>query len=469
LKNENKKQEDARIKVSVVVRDGFTGSLGVILATLGSAVGLGNIWKFPYLTGVNGGAAFLIVYLVSTLLVGLPVMISEQMLGRKAKAEAISTFLKLNPNKKQPWWLIGGFGVVAAFLIMAFYTEVAGWVFAYVIKSMGNSINSTDPAVTKEAFDAMISNPWLSILIQWVVLALIGFIILQGVAKGIERTTKRVMPILFGLLVIIVIRSLTLEGAVEGLKFLFMPDFGKLTGAAILTAMGLAFFKLSIGMGTMITYGSYYGDDQNIPMNAAKVMLGDLTVSILAGMAIFPAVFAYGIQPDAGPSLLFITIPNVFASMPFGHVFMVLFFLLTSLAAVGAMLSLIEVPVAFIGEHYHKTRKQATLLVVSLLAALGSLAALSNSILAQAKIFGLTFFDLFDFVSSNVLLPVGGFFIVLFVGWVIGWNKVEKALSNNGSLKNQKLIRVYFNLVRFVTPIFVLIVLLNGFGIFKFN
>jgi len=189
----------------------------------------------------------------------------------------------------------------------------------------------------------------------------------------------------------------------------------------------------------------------------------------LAGMAIFPAVFAYGIQPDAGPSLLFITIPNVFASMPFGHVFMVLFFLLTSLAAVGAMLSLIEVPVAFIAEHYHKTRKQATLLVVSLLAALGSLAALSNSILAQAKIFGLTFFDLFDFVSSNVLLPVGGFFIVLFVGWVIGWNKVEKALSNNGSLKNQKLIRVYFNLVRFVTPIFVLIVLLNGFGIFKFN
>jgi len=314
----------------------------------------------------------------------------------------------------------------------------------------------------------MISNPWLSILIQWVVLALIGFIILQGVAKGIERTTKRVMPVLFGLLIIIVIRSLTLEGASEGLKFLFMPDFGKLTGAAILTAMGLAFFKLSIGMGTMITYGSYYGDDQNIPMNAAKVMLGDLTVSILAGMAIFPAVFAYGIEPGAGPSLLFITIPNVFASMPFGHVFMVLFFLLTSLAAVGAMLSLIEVPVAFMAEHYHMTRKKATLIVVGLLAALGSLAALSNSVLAQTKVLGLTFFDLFDFVSSNVLLPVGGLFIVLFVGWVIGWNKVEKALSNQGTLKNIKLIKVYFNLVRFVTPVLVLIVLLNGFGVFKF-
>ena len=468
MKNEIKQQQVSKQNTSTFVRDGFTGGLGVILATLGSAVGLGNIWKFPYLTGVNGGAAFLIVYLVSTLLVGLPVMISEQMLGRKAKAEAISTFLKLNPNKKQPWWLLGVFGVVAAFMIMAFYTEVAGWVFAYVIKSMGNSINSTDPVVTKAAFDAMISNPWLSILIQWVVLALIGFIILQGVAKGIERTTKRVMPVLFGLLIIIVIRSLTLEGAAEGLMFLFMPDFGKLTGAAILTAMGLAFFKLSIGMGTMITYGSYYGDDQNIPMNAAKVMLGDLTVSILAGMAIFPAVFAYGIEPGAGPSLLFITIPNVFASMPFGHLFMVLFFLLTSLAAVGAMLSLIEVPVAFMAEHYHMTRKKATLIVVGLLAALGSLAALSNSVLAQTKVFGFTFFDFFDFVSSNVLLPVGGLFIVLFVGWVIGWNKVEKALSNQGTLKNIKLIKVYFNLVRFVTPVLVLIVLLNGFGVFKF-
>jgi len=466
LEKPDKKNNGPKKNGSVAVRDGFTGGLGVILATLGSAVGLGNIWKFPYLTGVNGGAAFLIVYLLSTLLVGLPVMISEHMLGRKAKAEAITTFLKLNPNKKQPWWLIGVFGVVAAFMIMAFYTEVAGWVFAYVIKSMGNAIFSTDPAVTEAAFGSMISNPWISLGIQWAVLALVGFIILQGVAKGIERTAKRVMPVLFALLIIVVIRSLTLEGASEGLKFLFMPDFSKLTGAAILTAMGLAFFKLSIGMGTMITYGSYFGDDQNIPMNATKVMLGDLIVSLLAGMAIFPAVFAYGVEPGAGPSLLFITIPTVFASMPFGHFFMVIFFLLTSLAAIGAMLSLIEVPVAFLAEHYKMTRKKATLVIVGLLAAVGSLAALSNNVLADAKLFGKTFFDLFDYLSSNVLLPVGGLFIVLFVSWVIGWNKVENALTNNGTLKNVKLVKVYFNLTRYVTPILVLIVLLNGFGVF---
>jgi NSS family neurotransmitter:Na+ symporter len=465
LKNQSE-LPDKRKNVSNLAREGFTSGLGVIFATLGSAVGLGNIWKFPYLTGVNGGAAFLIIYLLSTLVIGLPVMISEHMLGREAKGDAISTFRKLSPNKKAPWWLVGVFGVLAAFLIMAFYTEVAGWVFAYVIKSMGSEVFSTDPQITAAAFGSMISSPWLSLIVQWIVLALVGFIILQGVAKGIERTTKRVMPVLFVLLVIVAIRGLTLEGSSAGLQFLFMPDFSKITGAAILTAMGLAFFKLSIGMGAMITYGSYYGDDQNIPMNAAKVMLGDLSVSILAGIAIFPAVFAYGIQPDAGPSLLFITIPTVFASMPFGHVFMVIFFLLTSLAAIGAMVSLTEVPVAFLCDQFHMARKKATLIIVGLLVVVGSTGALSNNVLANAKVLGLTFFDLFDYLTSNVLLPVGGLFIALFVGWVFGWNKVEKALTNKGTLKNTKLVRFYFNVTRYVTPLLVLVVLLNGLGVF---
>jgi len=450
----------------VLTADRFTGSLGVIVATLGSAVGLGNIWKFPYLTGANGGAAFLIVYVISTLLVGLPVMISEHMIGRTARAEAIHAFLKLNPGKKAPWWLIGAAGVVAAFFIMAFYTEVAGWVLAYVVKSFGSGIFTTDAAVTGAAFTGLISNPWLSLVIQWVVLAFIGFIIVQGVAKGIEKTTKRVLPVLLVLLIIVVIRSLTLEGAGEGIKFLFQPDFSKLTGAAILTAMGLAFFKLSIGMGTMITYGSYYGDDQNIPANAVRVMLGDLTVSILAGLAIFPAVFAYGIEPGAGASLLFITIPTVFASMPFGHVFMVIFFVLTFLAAVGAMLSLVEVLAAFMVEKFKMSRLKSTLIVVVSLAVVGSLASLSNSVLGDMKLLGMTFFDFFDYVSSNILLPVGGFFIVVFVGWVLGWKRVEQALTNSGKLKNVGLARVFFFVTRFVTPVLVLVVLLNGFGVF---
>lgn len=245
-------------------RTGFATALGAMFATLGSAVGLGNIWKFPYLTGASGGAAFIIVYLISTLLVGLPVMIAEIMMGRAAKANAIETMRKLSPSKSQPWWLIGVSGVLSAFLIMAFYTEVAGWVFAYVFKSISGGLLSTDPEATSQAFTSLVSNPFQSLLWQWIVLALMSLIIIRGVSKGIEATTKRLLPLLLVLLIIIDIRSLTLPGASEGLKFLFTPDFSELTGAAILTAMGLAFFKLSVGMGTMTTYGSYWKDDQNI-------------------------------------------------------------------------------------------------------------------------------------------------------------------------------------------------------------
>ncbi len=445
-------------------RDGFTSALGVIAATLGSAIGLGNIWKFPSLTGSNGGATFLLVYLISTLLVGLPVMISEIMLGRKAKADAISTLIKLAPPK-QPWWLVGAAGVLSAFLILAFYTEVAGWVFAYIFKSLFGSVLSTDPNVTTTAFTQLITDPVQSLVWQWLVLVFIGLIIILGVSKGIEGTTKRLMPVLFGILVIVCLRSLTLPGAMAGLVFLFQPDFSKINGSVVLVAMGLSFFKLSVGMGTMITYGSYFRDDQNIPWTTIRVMLGDLLVSILAGIAIFPAVFAFGFEPTAGPSLLFITIPAVFASMPFGQVFLVLFFLLAAVAATGAMLSLLEVPVAFLNERIGMKRWQATVLTVVALMLIGSTAALSSSTLAEVKIFGLTFFDLYDYATSNILLPLGGLFITIFVGWVWGPTKIEAALSNQGALKNSSIIRAFFFTVRFVAPVLILLIMLNGLKI----
>ncbi len=441
-------------------RDAFTTSLGVIAATLGSAIGLGNIWKFPSLTGTNGGAAFIIVYLLSTLLVGLPVMISELMLGRKARANAVTTMQKLAPGRA-PWWLIGAFGALAAFLIMAFYTEVAGWVFAYVFKAASGSILTTNPEQTGAAFTSLITDPTQSLIWQWIVLAVVGLIIALGVSKGIEAVTKRLMPILFGILVIVCIRSLTLPGAIDGLAFMFKPDFSKVTAAVVLTAMGLSFFKLSVGMGTMITYGSYFRDDQNIPMTALRVMLADLSVSILAGVAIFPAVFAFGFKPDAGASLLFITIPAVFASMPLGGVFMVLFFVLAAIATIGAMLSLLEVPVAFLAERTHMSRKVATLLTVVLLAVIGSAAALSNSTLANFKLFGMVPFDLFDYATSNILLPVGGFFIAVFVGWTWGFDQVKQALTNEGLLRNERIIKVFFGLIKFVTPLLVFVVLLS--------
>ena len=450
-------------------RDTFTTGLGVLAATLGSAVGLGNIWKFPSLTGTNGGAAFIFIYVIATLLVGLPVMISEHVIGRTTRANAITSFTKLAP--RQLWWLIGVAGVVSAFLIMAFYTEVTAWVFAYIPKAISGGLNSTDPTVTGQAFTSLISSPWQSLIWQWVVLAWVAAIILAGVSRGIEAMTKRLLPILFGILIIINIRSLTLSGVNEGLAFLFKPDWSAVTWLTVLTAVGLSFFKLSVGMGTMITYGSYFREDQNIPATATRVMLADLLVSVLAGMAIFPTVFTYGFAPDAGPSLLFITMPAVFSSLPGGPViqnlFMVLFFLLAAIAATGAMLSLFEVPVAYLDERLGWSRRKSTIITAVALALVGSTAALSSSTLANFKIAGKTMFDLFDFVSSNVLLPIGGLFICIFVGWFWGAPTVKKHLSNDGTLRNAPVINAFFAVVKFVTPVLLVLVLLNGLQIIK--
>ena len=446
-------------------RDGFTSTFGVLVATLGSAVGLGNIWKFPALTGLNGGAGFLLVYLLATLLVGLPVMIVETMLGRAARANAVSTFEQLEP-RQGGWKIIGWMGFVAALLIMSFYSGVAGWVYAYIFKAMSGEIATTDPKIAGAAFGQLVSNPVASLIWQWVVLGITGGIIMLGVAKGIEAVTRRLMPLLFLLLLILCARSLTLPGASEGLAFLFSPDFSKITPTVLLTALGLAFFKISIGMGTMLTYGSYFRPDQNIPATTARVMLADLSVSLLAGMAIFPAVFAFGFAPAAGPSLVFMTIPAVFTSMPGGTLFMTLFFILTAVASVGAILSLLEVPVAILTERFGVGRKQASVYTILMIAALGVPASLSNSTMADVKIFGMNAFDLFDFLSSNVLLPLGGILICLFVGWVYGLPQIEKQLSNDGKLANAGVIKAVFFLIRVVTPLAIAVVLLHGLKLF---
>ena len=450
---------------SGLARVGFSTGFGVLAATLGSAVGLGNIWKFPYLTGANGGAGFLLVYVLATLLVGLPVMMAEISLGRVGKANPISTLQALAP-KGQPWWLIGAAGMLGAFLILSFYSEVVAWVFAYVVKAMRGSILSSDPKVTEAAFGALISDPMQSLLWQWGVLLFIGGILLMGVTKGIEAITKKLMPILLLLLVLLCAVSLSLDKALDGLAFLFQPDFSKITASVVLTAMGLAFFKLSIGMGTMMTYGSYFRDDQNIPLTTLRVMAADLCISMLAGIAIFPAVFTFGFAPTAGPALVFITIPAVFSQIPMGQALMVVFFVLASIAATGAMLSLMEVPVVILHERVGLSRPKATLLTMALLVVLGSASALSNSTLAEFTLFGLTPFDVADFVSSNIILPIGGIFIALFVGWVWGLDKFSQAMSNQGQLHNQQLVRVVFVLLRYVSPALILIVILKGLKLF---
>ncbi len=441
-------------------RDGFSSGFGVLAATLGSAVGLGNIWMFPYQTGNNGGAGFLLIYLLATLLVGLPLMIAEISLGRTARTDPVGVYRKLAPGTL--WWIIGALGLISVLLIMSFYSAVVGWVFAYVGKSVSGGILTQDRSLLEQTFGGLVSNPAAALGWQWLVLLLVGIIITFGVSRGIEAVTKRLMPLLFGLLMLVAIAALMLPGAMEGVRFLFLPDFSRIDGQVLLKALGLAFFKLSLGVGSMTIYGSYFRQQQNIPRTALTVMLADLTVSMLAGLAIFPAVFALGFNPAGGPALLFQTIPAVFASMPLGHLLMIVFFVLTAFAAIGAMLSLVEVPVAILHERLRIERARATWLTVLALVGLGSLSALSSSTLSHVQLGGMNLFDLFDFLSSKLLMPVTGLLTCLFV--LLRWKQAGfvAANSNEGALPNTGLLRAVFAVLTKVTPLLILTVMLYG-------
>ena len=440
-------------------RSGFSSGFGVLAATLGSAVGLGNIWMFPYQTGAGGGAGFLLIYLLATLLVGLPLMITEISLGRTTRTDPVNVYRTIAP--KGHWWLIGFAGMVAAVLIMSFYSVVVGWVFTYVGKGLSGTLLSDDKSHLAEAFGSMVGNP-TSLLMQWLVLLVVGGILLMGVTKGIEAVTKKLMPLLFLLLIVVALTSLSLPNAMAGVKFLFLPDWSKINATVIFTALGLAFFKLSLGIGSMMIYGSYFRQEQNIPKTALTVMLADLTVSLLAGLAIFPAVFAFGFNPAGGPSLLFKTIPAVFVHMPLGQILGAVFFILTAMAAIGAMLSIVEVPVAVLHERLNWARSRAILVVMLVLLVLGGLCALSNSTLANVTLFDKNIFDAFDFLASKLMMPLCGLATCVFVA--LHWRKAEfiQAISNNGSLDNQALLNKLYFVVTKVSPVLIAVILIYG-------
>lgn len=449
-------------------REGFSSGLAVFFATLGSAVGLGNIWKFPYLTGQNGGGAFLLVYLACILFVGIPVMLGEFYIGRKTHKNAVGALNELRPETS--WKYIGIMGVGASYLIMFFYSCVAGWVYYYLFKALKGDFVDITMATAKAQFANVIIGPMSPIVWQFIVMAVVATILAAGVKQGIEKITKTLMPLLFALIIICDIRALTLPGAAEGMNFLFHIDFSQLSAAAILTALGLAFFKLSLGMGTMITYGSYFTDNNNMFNTAGKVAISDTLVSLLAGIAIFPTVFSFGMEPGAGPGLLFMTIPLVFSQMPLGNILLVAFFFLTAIAATTAMLSLVEVPIAYMSEERGISRKKAALFNAIFIAVIGILATLSvdkDSLLGSYTILGRGFFDWFDYLSSNILLPVGGLLISLFVGHVIKKADLKHELSNQGTLKVEGLFNLFYFIVRFITPALLLIVFLNSIGILK--
>jgi neurotransmitter:Na+ symporter, NSS family len=445
-------------------RDSFGSKFGIIAAAAGSAIGLGNIWKFPYMAGQNGGAAFLFIYLFFTLAIGLPVMISEFGIGRRGKKNVFGSFKSLSPGT--PWYLVGIMGVAAAFMILAFYSAVAGWTLEYIYKSLTDSFSGKSPGELESMFGAFTKDTWRPVFWQMIFMFLTAWIIIAGVKGGIEKYTKILMPLLLVIIVILCVRSLTLPNSMEGLKFIFKPDFSKLTAKAVLDALGQAFFSLSLGMGTLITYGSYFRKQDNLALTALEVSIADIIIAVLAGIAIFPAVFSFGINPGEGPGLVFITLPNIFEQMPGGYFFSLIFFILLAVAALTSSISLLEVVVAYFSEELKMTRKKATIIGTVTIFVLGIFCSLSFGIMGDFYIFGKNVFDLLDFTSSNLLLPLGGFCIVMFVGWYMNKNDIRDELSNGGKLR-AVFFPVYLFLIRFIAPVAIAIVFIYGLGFIK--
>ncbi|MBN2765104.1 MAG: sodium-dependent transporter [Paludibacteraceae bacterium] len=444
-------------------RISFGSKLGVVAAAAGSAVGLGNIWRFPYELGQYGGGAFLVIYLLCVLLLGMPVMMSEFVIGRMGQANTAGSFRKLAPGKK--WWIVGLMGVLASFLILGFYIVVAGWTLEYVVQAVGDRFSGRETATLAKVFADFSTDTFRPLLWMALFTILTGGVVYAGVKNGIEKSTKFLMPLLLLIIIALGVRSVTLPGGAEGLRFLFQPDFSKINSSVILSAMGQAFFSLSLGMGCMITYGSYISKKNNLQHTVVEVTVLDTLIAVLASIAIFPAVFSLGINPAQGPELVFITLPNVFAHMPGGYFWAILFFVLLAVAALTSTISLLEVIVAYVVEEFGFKRHRVIALVSVAVLFLGLLSSFSLGIWSDVKIFGMGFFTLFDNATSKILMPVGGLFIAVFVGWSLDKNAILNEMSNEGKIK-VGYFRLFMFLVRYLAPIGIGLIIINqlGFG-----
>lgn len=453
-------------------RENFGSKIGAVLAAAGSAVGLGNIWRFPIETGQNGGAAFIIVYIGCVLLLGIPIMMSEFIIGRHTHTNTAGAYRKLAPGTSWKW--VGRLGVLSGFVILSYYSVVAGWTAEYTVLAITNYFDGKGANDFPAIFAKFVSNPWLSVSLMLAFMIVTHVIVIRGVKSGIEKFSKVMMPALFVILIILAICSVMLPGASQGLEFLLKPDFSKITGSTVLSAMGQAFFSLSLGLGCLCTYASYFGNDTNIGKTALNVSIIDTFVAVMSGFIIFPAVFNAGYtlsSEDIGPSLLFITMPNVFqqafGSMPvLSYVVSVLFYFLLVVAALTSTISMHEVVTAYVSEEFTMPRRKAATIVTIACSTVGVFCALSFGPLDGFKLFGMTLFDLFDYVSSNIFLPVGGMFIALFVGWYLDKKIVRDEVTNNGTLRAPYLRLIVF-ILRYVAPIAIGFILINQLGLIK--
>ena len=450
-------------------RANFGSKIGAILAAAGSAVGLGNIWRFPYEAGNHGGAAFICIYLGCVFLVGLPIMIAEFVVGRRAKASTGGCFEKLAPGT--PWKWVGIIGVLTGFIIYGYYSVVAGWTLEYLFQTVSGGLLGKDADGFIQQFSEFSQDPVRPLIWLVIFISITHFVIVRGVKDGIERSSKVLMPVLFILIVVLAVCSVMLPGAEKGVEFLLKPDFSKVDADVFLGAMGQAFYSLSLGMGCLSTYASYFGKDTRLGHTAISVGLIDTFVAIVAGLIIFPAAFSVGIKPDAGPSLIFITLPNVFQQALGGMPIVALlcsatFYLLLALAALTSTISLHEVSTAFLHERFHITRgRAATFISVGCLMT-GTVASLALGDWSEYTIAGMNFFDALDYVTAKIMLPTAGVFGAIFVGWVLDRQIVKDEVTNYGRLKVWYY-PIFSFILRYISPIFVLLIFLNELGLFK--
>ncbi len=441
----------------------WSSRFAFILAATGSAVGLGNIWKFPYITGENGGGAFVIVYLLCVLLIGIPIMMAETMLGRRSRQNPINTMITLadEAGADKNWHYLGWMGVAAGFLILSYYSVIAGWASAYVLKAFTGSFFGADAAAIKMIFDDFVASPVK--LLFWHSLFMLAtmLIVVRGVNTGLEKAVRFLMPSLFVLLILMVAYAMTTDSYDQGVKFLFTPDFSKLTGNGVLTAMGHAFFTLSLGMGAIMVYGSYLPKDVSISKTVFLIAGTDTVVALLAGIAIFPIVFASGLEPAAGPGLIFQTLPIAFGNMTGGWFFGILFFVMLVFAALSSSISLIEPAVAWLVENKDMSREQACIWSGSITWLLGFGTIFSFNVWSEFKIFDRTIFQLLDYLTANLMLPIGGFCIAVFAGWIMKQQHTEHELDMPNALSYQ----AWQILIRYVAPAAVFLVFLHVVGV----
>lgn len=434
--------------------------IGFILASAGSAVGLGAIWKFPYMAGTNGGSIFMLPYIFFTITIGLTLLIGEMCMGRAVRAGAATAFRKLGGPFVSG---IGFLSVLTGFLVLAFYSVVGGWCVYYMVQAfLGNGIIN-DPAMMRGAFENFASSGATPVLSHLAFLGATAVVVFFGVEKGIERVAKVLMPLLFVMMLILIVRGLMLPNAWEGVKFLFKPDWSAFTSESLLNAMGFAFFSLSVGSGSQMNYGSYLSDKVHLPTSVSWIVFLAIMSAILGGLMIMPAVFAFGLSPDAGPGLTFATMPAVFAQLPFGHFFAITFYVCLFVAALTSSISILEMSVQYLRDEWNLSRPAATLLTGSILAVLGTLCALSFGPLSHITIFGKTFFDFFDYTTSNIGMPIGVLGIAIVTAW-LAWSTTKTQLSLVHPV-SPWFLTTYRVVAGFFAPILITIVTLKGIGL----